>query len=369
MGRASGASAPTRARSRPGGPAPRGVRCSPGSGRPRPPCRRGAARDAAAPARRRGRDVGRLVSRMMPAASRRSSIEAPGRAQQQEQQAGEGHGRERRPSSRRGRPTSWPGPATAPSPYCATYTAWWPTSRPPSASRANRTTCRSRNDRRDARSTMARHGTPTRRDARRGARGVPVRRVRPWRPRHRRRPSVSADVSDAPSAAATATLAGPRADPGADRRHVHLQPPRLHVDPARRLERDRDARDRWRAPGRARPGYVQRRQGDDDHGRRDHGRGEPAALVVDLPGRGAPRGLPRRAARGGGVHRRWAASRRRSARSTSWPRRTGCWSSRWRPSAARRAYFLSWTDTLVPTVPDADQMTRFEQLLAGFSFA
>ncbi|HTS14756.1 MAG TPA: hypothetical protein VMH24_03755 [Candidatus Sulfotelmatobacter sp.] len=34
-----------------------------------------------------------------------------------------------------------------------------------------------------------------------------------------------------------------------------------------------------------------------------------------------------------------------------------------------QGFFLSWTDTLVPTVPDADQMARFRQLLAGFSFA
>jgi hypothetical protein len=34
-----------------------------------------------------------------------------------------------------------------------------------------------------------------------------------------------------------------------------------------------------------------------------------------------------------------------------------------------QGFFLSWTDTLVPTVTDASQMTRFEQLLAGFSFA
>ena len=33
-----------------------------------------------------------------------------------------------------------------------------------------------------------------------------------------------------------------------------------------------------------------------------------------------------------------------------------------------QGYFLSWTDTLVPTVPDPAQMTRFEQLLTGFSF-
>ncbi len=34
-----------------------------------------------------------------------------------------------------------------------------------------------------------------------------------------------------------------------------------------------------------------------------------------------------------------------------------------------QGFFLSWTDTLTPTVPDPDQMTRFEQLMAGFSFA
>lgn len=34
-----------------------------------------------------------------------------------------------------------------------------------------------------------------------------------------------------------------------------------------------------------------------------------------------------------------------------------------------RGFFLSWTDTLVPSVPDPEQMTRFEQLLTGFSFA
>ncbi|HXX61170.1 MAG TPA: hypothetical protein VEI48_07770 [Candidatus Sulfotelmatobacter sp.] len=34
-----------------------------------------------------------------------------------------------------------------------------------------------------------------------------------------------------------------------------------------------------------------------------------------------------------------------------------------------QGFFLSWTDTLSPTVPDPDQMARFEALLAGFSFA
>jgi hypothetical protein len=34
-----------------------------------------------------------------------------------------------------------------------------------------------------------------------------------------------------------------------------------------------------------------------------------------------------------------------------------------------KGYFLSWTDTLVPTAPDPDQLARFEQLLTGFSFA
>ena len=33
-----------------------------------------------------------------------------------------------------------------------------------------------------------------------------------------------------------------------------------------------------------------------------------------------------------------------------------------------QGYFLSWTDTLVPTASAPDQMTRFEQLMAGFSF-
>jgi hypothetical protein len=34
-----------------------------------------------------------------------------------------------------------------------------------------------------------------------------------------------------------------------------------------------------------------------------------------------------------------------------------------------KGFFLSWTDTLVPTVADQAQMARFEQLLTGFSFA
>ena len=34
-----------------------------------------------------------------------------------------------------------------------------------------------------------------------------------------------------------------------------------------------------------------------------------------------------------------------------------------------KGFFLSWTDTLVPTVADPAQMARFEQLLTGFSFA
>ena len=34
-----------------------------------------------------------------------------------------------------------------------------------------------------------------------------------------------------------------------------------------------------------------------------------------------------------------------------------------------QGFFLSWTDTLAPAVPDPQQVTRFEQLLAGFSFA
>ncbi len=34
-----------------------------------------------------------------------------------------------------------------------------------------------------------------------------------------------------------------------------------------------------------------------------------------------------------------------------------------------KGFFLSWTDTLVPTVADPTQMARFEQLLTGFSFA
>ena len=34
-----------------------------------------------------------------------------------------------------------------------------------------------------------------------------------------------------------------------------------------------------------------------------------------------------------------------------------------------QGFFLSWTDTLTPVVPDREQMSRYKQLLAGFSFA
>ena len=34
-----------------------------------------------------------------------------------------------------------------------------------------------------------------------------------------------------------------------------------------------------------------------------------------------------------------------------------------------RGYFVSWTDTIVPTVPDPEQKTRFTTLLGGLTFA